>query len=190
MKRILCLMSAVAVAGTLFAAEKTYTCSMKVGNPKIISKTEETASAGGGDFQEPTKMTRRKMTWPVTVSFRGKEYPTSGIKLNCVYFGMTDGQTTVLGRQPADVTLDEKGDFKIEMTSPDAVMPTTKARGGFARNGRPISGGSEVKGTRISGCVIQLLVGDAVVRSYASRPTWAKLARKNPLPEEDILKLR
>ena len=47
-----------------------------------------------------------------------------------------------------------------------------------------------VKGDHISGCVIQLLVGDEVKRSFATKSTWSKLAAKNPLPEEEILKFR
>ena len=186
MKRILCLLAMVAVAGSLFAADKPYTCSMKVGNPQTVSKTDDSGNnKNGGNAQTQTKTTRRKMTWPVTVSFRGKDFP-SGVKLNCIYLGTTDGQATILGRQPTDVTLNEKGDFKVELSSPEAVMTKTKSRG----RGRNSNTKSEAKGSRITGCVIQLLVGDEVVRSYATKPTWAKLARKNPLPEDEILKLR
>ena len=183
--RILCLLAMVAVAGSLFAAEKPYTCSLKVENPKTVSRTED-SSKGGRNSRNQTKTIRRKMTWAVKVSFRGKDFP-SGVKLNCVYLGITNGQTAILGRQPTEVTLDEKGDFKVEMTSPEAVLTKTKTRRGRGRNSGTQS---ETKGSRITGCVIQLIVGGEVVRSYATKPTWAKLARKNPLPDDEILKLR
>ena len=187
MMKGLCLLSAVAVAGALFAAEKPYTCSLKVENPKTVSKTDSNKddNNGGGFGMTRTKTTRRTMTWATRVSFRGKEFP-SDVKLCFFCFGDEDGTAKVLAQETQEVVLDAKGDFRVDLVSPEAVLTKTKSSGNSNGNGNG-SSGSKTKGTRISGCVVQLMVGNEVVRSYASKPTWAKLARKTPLPEAEIL---
>ena len=192
MMRGLCLLSAVAVAGALFAAEKPYTCSLKVENPKTVSKTDSDKGGnnnGGGFGMTRTKTTRRTMTWATRVSFRGKEFP-SDVKLCFFCFGDEDGTAKVLAQETQEVVLDAKGDFKVDLVSPEAVLTKTKSSGNRGNNNGNGSSGSTTKGTRISGCVVQLMVGNEVVRSYASKPTWAKLARKTPLPEAEILGFR
>ena len=177
------LVAAAVFAGTVFAAGNPYTCSMRVGNPKTESKSSDSDSGGKRSSVQKTTM-RRRMTWPVKVSFRGKEFP-SDVKLQYVCVGNTDGTVAVLDRKSIKVALDEKGDFIIDIASPDAVLVKTKKRTG-GRRGRVVS---ETKGSRIVGCVVQLLVNGEVVRSFASKPTWAKCARKTPLPEDEILRL-
>lgn len=173
-----------------------YTCSMRVTNPT----TDNSVGKGGGKKTKggSTQVTTTKttQTWPVSVSFSGKEIPTSGIKLECTYIGMTEGKYEILGQKTIDVKLDEKGVFKGEATSPEAVMTKTKtttSTGGGGRNGRRGNRGgrsastkSHTTGTRIAGCIIQLTVGGEVVKSYSSSTMWTRLAKKTPITDGDL----
>lgn len=228
--RIMFFLAAIAVMGVLCAAEKPYTCSLKVGTPKLEQKAEEVKeedkadpkdkaakgktseneasgneeskddkapkkgkAAKGKEAKSPepkmaagSKVMRRKLTWPVRVSFQGKDFP-SDAKLLCTYVGTQDGAPAILGKDEIDVALDKNGIFKKEVTSPEAVTVKTRKKTKSKKSGGITS---ETTGARISGCVIQLVVGDEVLRSYATKSPWAKLAKKNPLPEEEILKYR
>ena len=235
--RAMFFLAAVAVMGALCAAEKPYTCSLKVGTPKLEQKAEEAgaedkaakdkapakgkaAKGKAAKAEEPaaeapkkgkaakgkaakgkakvvkapepkipagSKVMRRKMIWPVTVSFQGKDFP-SDARLRFTYIGTKDGAPAILGKDDIDVALDKNGIFKKDVASPEAVMvKTRKSTGGGKKGGGTTS---ETTGERLAGCVVQLIIGDEVVRSYATKPPWAKLAKKNPLPEEEILKFR
>lgn len=186
--RKLILLSVVLAASLVFAQEKKeYSCSMKVEDPKTESNKSKSDSGKSGRSNSTTVTTSRTMKCPVKVSFRGKEFPT-GIRLNCLFTGRTDeGQSVVLGKQTLEVKLDEKGDFKTEFVSSPAVWIEKKSRGGGRRNRNTKT---EASGTRLGGCVIQLVVGDKVERSWTSKPAWKKLAEKYPLPESEILKLK
>lgn len=193
------LFAAVLGAATAFAQavpECSYT--MNVGN----SSAEQSVSKGAGKSSGgrrsrssvSTKTTSRSMSWPVSVSVRGKSLPPAGaIKLKCRFVGTTDGRAEFLGDNTIPVVLDEKGVFKTEVTSPTEklVRTTTKTRTrGGRRGGRGMSTKSETTGTRITGCIIQLLVNGKVEKSFASHPGWRKFAKQTPLPEAEILKIR
>ena len=182
------LIFSLLVAGALFAQEKPYSCSLKVENPKVQSSKSTTGGKAKGNGRSNTEIetTTRTMHCETKVSFRGKEIPT-GIKLNYFFTGRTDeGVVTSLGRKSVDVKLDEKGEFKTDIVSGPAVWTEKKTKSRGRRGGTR----SEGSGTRIGGCVIQLLVGDKVERVYTSKPAWKKLAEKYPLPEAEIMKLR
>ena len=51
-----------------------------------------------------------------------------------------------------------------------------------------MSAKSETTGSRVTGCIIQLMVNDTVEKAFASNSQWSSLAKKSPLPESDILK--
>lgn len=187
MKKILLLVATLTSALVVSAAEPAYSCSLKVGNPKNDSKMEKSKNNGNSRNSTQTKTTHQKMIWPVKVSFSGKEIPTEGVTLKCFCLGTTNDKAMILDTKEIKVQLDEKGAFKCDYESPEVTMTKTKRRGNN-RNGGGNSSSSS--GSRISGCVIQLLVGDTVKRSFATKSTWTKLAAKNPLPEAEILKFR
>ena len=186
MKLAFYLMTLVA-AGTLCAAEPTYTCSMKLGNPKFESHVSETGKDNGNNNwrrrnRKQVETLRRKMICPVTVAFRGKEFPAD-VKLKYIFLGQTNGKTTIMQSQTQPVALNEKGDFTIDLVSPEAVLVTTKRR--TSRRST-----SETKGSRISGCIVQLYVGEKMVRYGTTKPAWASVAKKASPPDEELLKLR
>ena len=49
---------------------------------------------------------------------------------------------------------------------------------------------SETSGSRVTGCIIQLMVNGKVEKAYASNPGWSRLAKTNPLPVSEVLKIR
>ena len=121
------------------------------------------------------------------------------VKLMCYFIGTTDGSPAMLGEQKVDVKFDEKGGFKTEVASPsEKLVRTTKTTtsGGGHRRGRRRGGGGSVKttsetsGSRVTGCIIQLMVNGKVEKAYASNPGWSRLAKTNPLPESEVLKIR
>ena len=185
MKRLTVLASVLVSAAVALAADPGYTCSMKVGNPKNDSKVEKPKDKGGsrGRSSTQTKTMKQKLTWAVKVSFRGKSIPNEGLKLKCFAIGTTNDEPAILNSQEIEIKLDEKGDFSYEYAPPEMTQTKTKKQSGKGST-------TTVKGDRISGCVIQLLVGNEVKRSFATKSTWAKLAAKDPLPEEEILKFR
>lgn len=187
------------------AEENKYTFSMHVGN----STAEQTISKGSGESSRSgttaksskTKTVTRSVSWPVSVSIRGEPLPSSGsVKLRCYFFGTTNGKPTLLGEEKLDVTLDEKGNFKTNVSSPaeKLVHTTTKTQTGvgnrrnwWARrhHGRSTTANtkSTTTGTRVTGCIIQLVVNGKVERAYASNPGWSRFAKSDPVPTDEIL---
>ena len=96
--------------------------------------------------------------------------------------------------------LDEKGDFRRELVSPQAALVKTTTRtqsgGGRGRRRGGNRGGGSVSvktkssGERVTGCIVQLLDGAAVAKSFVTNPNWSKAAKVSPLPEEEVLKFR
>ena len=189
------------------ADETKCTCSMHVGN----SSAEQTISKGAGASSRSgttaksskTKTVTRTVSWPVSVSIRGEPLPSSdAVKLRCYFFGTTDGKPMLLGEEKLDVTLDEKGNFKTDVSSPTEklVHTTTKTQTGvsnrrswWARRHHSRSTSSNTKsttsGTRVTGCIIQLVVNGKVERAYASNPGWSRFAKSDPIPEDEILNI-
>jgi hypothetical protein len=137
------------------------------------------------------------VSWPVSVSLRGKNLPAEdAVKLKCYFIGLTDGSPTVLQESSVDVSLDEKGNFKTEVSSPEAKLVHTTVTTGNNRGhgGRNRNASANTKtvtsGTRVTGCIIQLLVNGKVAKSYASNPGWSKLAKVDPIQQEEVLKIR
>ena len=199
MKR-LAIIAAVAFAVFSGVAAEPYTCSMRVGNS---STTQNTTNGGGksGKGGSKGKVSKSKtvtsiVSWPVSVSLRGKNLPAAdAVKLKCYFIGLTDGSPTVLQESSVDVSLDEKGNFKTDVSSPEAkLVHTTVTTGNNGRGGRGRNSSTTTKtvtsGTRVTGCIIQLLVNGKVEKSYASNPGWSKLAKVDPLQQEEVLKIR
>jgi hypothetical protein len=205
MKTYAVLVAAFLVCFAAAAADGPgYTCSMRVGN----SATDETVSKGGTQKSKTahaaksvkTKTTKRSMSWPVAVSLRGDNIPTDSIKLKCYFFGTTNGNPELLGEKTLSVELDEKGNYKTEVESPTEklVQKTIKTsrlktvgRGAHATKRAVPSGTKSVTtGTRVTGCIIQLVVKGKVEKSYASNSGWAKFAKTDPVSIPDVLKIR
>ena len=207
MKR-LAIIAAVTFAVFSGVAAEPYTCSMRVGNS---STTQSTTNGGGksGKGGSRGKVSKSKtvtsiVSWPVSVSLRGKDLPAEdAVKLKCYFIGLTDGSPTVLQESSVDVSLDEKGNFKTDVSSPEAKLvhtttTTTTGGNGHGRSGRGRgrSGGTSknlktsTSGTRVTGCIIQLLVNGKVEKSYASNPGWSKFAKVDPIQQEEVLKIR
>ena len=199
------VLAALLVAVTAVAADVPgYTCSMRVGNPAA----DETVSKGGakksktshGAKSVKTKTTKRSMSWPVTVSVRGDNIPSDDIKLKCYFFGVTNGEQELLGEKTLSVELDEKGNYKTEVESPTEklVQKTIKTsrlktvgKGAHATKRAVPSGTKSVTtGTRVTGCIIQLVVKGKVEKSYASNSGWSKLAKVDPVQVGEVLKIR
>ena len=175
---------ALVIAGVLSAAEPSYSCSMRLGNPKFEGQVLEPGqkNSRSRNARRRVETLHRKMICPVAVSFRSKEIPT-GIKLQYVFLGQRDGSTVILDARTLPVTLDERGNFTTELISPVATLSKTKFR-----NRR--SSWSETTGSRVSGCIVQLYVGEKMVRYGATKPAWANVAKKAPMPDGELLKLR
>jgi len=200
MKR-LTIVAALAFAVFSGVAAEPFTCSMRVGNS---STTQSTTNGGGksGKGGSRGKVSKSKtvtsiVSWPVSVSLRGKNLPAEdAVKLKCYFIGLTDGSPTVLQESSVDVSLDEKGNFKTEVSSPEAKLVHTtvttgnRGRGGGRNRNASANTKTVTSGTRITGCIIQLLVNGKVEKSYASNPGWSKLAKVDPLQQEEVLKIR
>ena len=192
MKR-LSIIAAVAFAVFSGVAAEPYTCSMRVGNS---STTQKTINGGGKSGKgSKTKTVTSIVSWPVSVSLRGKNLPAEdAVKLKCYFIGLTDGSPTMLQESSVDVSLDEKGNFKTEISSPEAKLVhttiTTGNRGGGRGRNSSTSTKTTTSGTRVTGCIIQLVVNGKVAKSYASKPGWSKLAKVDPLQQEEVLKIR
>ena len=199
------VLAAILVAATAVAADApAYTCSMRVGNPT----TDETVSKGGAKKSKTahaaksvkTKTTKRSMSWPVSVSVRGDNIPSDNIKLKCYFFGVTNGEQELLGEKTLSVELDDKGNYKMDIESPTEKLvqkttTTTKvkqvAKGGhIVKKAGPSNTKSVTTGTRVTGCIIQLVVKGKVEKSYASNPGWSKLAKVDPVQVGEVLKIR
>ena len=205
MKTYLMLVAAFLVCFASAAADGSgYTCSMRVGNPAA----DETVSKGGTKKSKTahaaksvkTKTTKRSMSWPVSVSVRGDNIPSDNITLKCYFFGVTNGEQELLGEKTLSVELDDKGNYKMDIESPaeklvQKTITTTKvkqvARGGhIAKKAGPSSTKSVTTGSRVTGCIIQLVVKGKVEKSYASNPGWSKLAKVDPVQVGEVLKIR
>ena len=179
-------------------AENAYTLGLRVGNGQLESKSSK-KGGGGGRSGTQTKTVKASKTWPVSVSCRGKERPAK-LTLNVFYIGTRNGSPLVMKKETIDVDLDEKGDFKRDLESPTAelVKVTTRTQSGGGRGGHhggnhgggSVSTKTKTTGDRVTGCIVQLMDGSTVAKSFASNPSWAKLAKTDPLPEEEVLKFR
>ena len=204
-KAMVIVVAALAVlSGQAEEEKKGYTCSMHVGNPTSQQTTsnggEKSARSGSTSKTTKTKTVTRIVSWPVSGSIRGETPPPAdAVKLKCYYFGTTDGKLEIMEEKDMDVALDEKGNFKTEATAPEEkivhITTTTKSEGGRDRWGRRRGGGSAstkstTSGTRVAGCIIQLMVKGKVERYYASNTQWSRFAKSDPLPTDEILKIR
>lgn len=178
-----------------------YSCALRVGT----SSAEQSTTKDGGTSKRTgrntrssvkTKTTSRSLTWPVTVLITGKTPPPAdSVKLKCYFMGTTNGRPALLGERTVPVALDEKGQFKTEVTSPSEklVQTTTRTnsrsrgRGHGSGRGRSSSVKTETTGSRVTGCIIQLIVNGKVERAYSSNPNWSKAAKNPSLTEDEIL---
>ena len=195
--KILAMLLCAATFAASAAEGPGYISSLRVDNSTAKQSTSESKGSkksGGRRTRTSvqTKTTSRSLSWPVSVSFTGKSLPAAGsVKLKCYFIGTTDGKKAMLGEQTIPVTLDEKGVFKTVVTSPTEKLVRTKTITATRRTrhrGGNMSAKSETTGSRVTGCIIQLLVNDTVEKAFASNSQWSSLAKKSPLPEAEILK--
>lgn len=205
MKKFIMAVAVLAAALSVRAAGG-YSCSLRVGNSsatQTISKGGVKSSRSWNTSQSSkSKTVSRSLTWPVSGSVRGEPLPSGDdVKLKCYFIGTTNGKSAMLGEETKDVVLDEKGNFKLDVTSPTEKLvhtTTTTKSGGRVRwwgGHRRTTGGStstksSTSGSRVTGCIIQLVIKGKVEKAYASHPGWSTYAKSDPLPEEDILKIR
>ena len=197
--KIMTMLLCAATFATSAAEGPGYICSMRVDNSTAMqtsSESEKSKKSSGRRTRTRTKVqtktTNRSLSWPVSISFTGKSLPAAGsVKLKCYFIGTTDGRTTILGDKTIAVTLNENGAFKTVVTSPTEKLVRTKTIKTTRRRrygGGSSSAQSETKGSRVTGCIIQLMVKDSVEKSFASDPRWSKAAKSSPLPESEIIK--
>ena len=196
--KILAMLLCAATFAASAAEGPGYISSLRVDNSTAKQSTSESkggAKGSGGRRTRTsvqTKTTSRSLSWPVTVSFTGKSLPAAGsVKLKCYFVGTTDGKKAMLGDKTIPVTLDEKGVFKTVVTSPTETLVRKKTITTTRRTrhrGGNTSAKSETTGSRVTGCIIQLMVKDSVEKSFASDPRWSKAAKSSPLPESEIIK--
>ena len=192
----------MALCGATFAAaadDPGYICTLRVGNStadQFVSESKGAKKSGGRRTKKTvtTKTTSTSLSWPVTVSIHGKSLPASGsVMLECYFIGMTDGRTEILEERTIPVGIDEKGVFKTEVTSPTVKIVRTKTitkTRARRRRGGSVSVKSETSGTRVTGCIIQLMVNYKVESAFSSDSRWSRFAKKYPLPVDEILKVR
>ena len=204
--KLIVMMAAVLAALTSVCAADGYSCSLRVGNStatQTVSKGgEKTSRSWNSSQSSKSKTVSRAVTWPVSGSIRGEPLPSSDdVKLRCYFIGTTNGKSAMLGEETKDIVLDEKGNFKLDVTSPSEKLvhtTTTTKSGGRVRwwgGHRRTSGGStstksSTSGSRVTGCIMQLTIKGKVAKAYASHPGWSTYAKADPLPEEEILKIR
>ena len=195
--KILAMLLCAVTFATSAAEGPGYISSLRVDNSTAKQTTSERKGSQGSGGRRTrtsvqTKTTSRSLSWPVTVSFTGKSLPEAGsVKLKCYFIGTTDGKKAMLGDKTIPVTLDEKGVFKTVVTSPTETLVRKKTITTTRRTrhrGGNSSAKSETTGSRVTGCIIQLMVNDTVEKAFASNSQWSSLAKKSPLPESDILK--
>ncbi len=196
--KILAMLLCAATFAASAAEGPGYISSLRVDNSTAKQSTSESKGGAKGSrgrrtrTSVQTKTTSRSLSWPVTVSFTGKSLPAAGsVKLKCYFVGTTDGKKAMLGDKTIPVTLDEKGVFKTVVTSPTETLVRKKTITTTRRTrhrGGNTSAKSETTGSRVTGCIIQLMVNDTVEKAFASNSQWSSLAKKSPLPESDILK--
>ena len=195
--KILALLLCASTFAASAAEGPGYISSLRVDNSTAKQSTSESKGSkksGGRRTRTSvqTTTTSRSLSWPVTVSFTGKSLPETGsVKLKCYFIGTTDGKKAMLGDKTIPVTLDEKGVFKTVVTSPTETLVRKKTITTTRRTryrGGNSSAKSETTGSRVTGCIIQLMVKDSVEKSFASDPRWSKAAKSSPLPESEIIK--
>ena len=207
MKQIHIMAAAVAATFCMAASSPSaaaeaaeYSCALRVGTASADQSTTKdggTTKKSGRNKKTSvkTKTTSRSLTWPVTVSITGKSRPPAdSVKLKCYFMGTTNGRPALLGEKTVSVDLDEKGLFKTEVTSPSEKLVHTTTRTN-SRGRRNYGGGrnrssslkTETTGSRVTGCIIQLVVKGKVERAYTSNSNWSKAARNPSLTESDIL---
>lgn len=199
-KNVFWLCIALALAGfSALAEDKGYNCFLHVGSSSSDQKTSDDHKRGNGRSGSKSRTVATVVSWPVKVSLRGKSLPSpNAVKLKYCIIGETDGRSVIMEEKKLSVSLDAHGDYKTVISSPTAkIVHTTtvsRTRNGGRRNGNRRNRSTNVKtsssGTRVTGCIVQLVVNGEVERCYASDFRWRKLAKINPLPLEDVLKAR
>jgi len=192
MKRILFLLLPLCVVAHALAEEAAekppqWSCSLSVGTPKQQSKTlkdtrENNNNRNNRNNRTSEKAITRWMVLPVKVTVSGKDAPTSGFALKSTFIGTRDGEPAILGETTTEVKL-ENNVFKTELKSPETTLTKT-----MRTHGRRTT--SETTGDKIFGGILQLTYNGKVMRSWTSKPGWAKLAKADTLDTEAILKVR
>ena len=194
---MLLIMTILAFAGwnTVQAAEarREWTVSLSVEAKAGDSKTTEKSKGGkttGNRWNRQTTRTTQKTTvrnkkWVAHVSCSGKNVPEKA-KLKVFFIGYTDGKLDVLGEKEYTTNLEVGKRNDIDIVSPDAVMVKTTTTKQSRRRGGGAT--SKTTGERMSGCVIQLSVGEEIVKTYATQSAWISGLHNEPFSAEKLEK--
>ena len=181
---VLALGGGLGVATSALAEEKT-TCSLSVSPQKADSKMTKSGGGSKGRGSSSSTVTfERNLKYKATASFHGPAPEKPVMKV--WYIGMGDGGKEMIevGKEERQLELNEKGRAVVELTSPTTkltkVKTTTQSGGGNSRyGGGSSSTKSTMSGERVTGCVIQVLAGGELLKSWVSDSRWSKAAR-NP----------
>lgn len=117
------------------------------------------------------KVKVKKMAWQATIS-GGSTNLTRKIELKAYYVGQQEGELDFLKTDTKPIEFESSGKAQILLESPVTKLVKTDK-------------GSS--GDRIDGLIAQLLVDGTVIRTFASKPVWAKVAWQTELKSEDLL---
>lgn len=175
MKKLTFALLCSLVAAVAFADEKPLACSMRVDALKSDSKMTKDEKGGG------TAITRNAKYQAKLTFTNGK--PEKAV-LKVYFLGVSNGESTIeeLQSESYPVEVDEKGRAVVEIASRSFTQKKTKPRG----NGRGKGGDKTVTGSRITGCVVQLYVGEKLMKGWASDGRWSKLASKGEFKVENL----
>ena len=189
------VMAALAFAGwgTVQAddARREWSVSMSVEANGGDSKTTEKSKGGkttGNRWNRQTTRTTQKTTvrnkkWVAHVSCSGKNVPAKA-KLKVFFIGYDNGKLDVLGEKEYATDLEVGKRNDIDIVSPNAVMVKTTTTKQSRRRGGGAT--SKTTGERISGCVIQLYVGEEIIKTYATQSTWISGLHNEPFSSEKL----
>lgn len=183
MSKLVCMLSLLLAAALLPAADKPIACSLSVApirGESRMKKPEKKGNASGGS----TTVTRN-MKWLAKIGFRDGKPEKAELKVH--FLGVTDGAADIeeLEEKSYPVEFDEKGKVKpIEVESRMYSQTKTKSR----QSGNSNRGGSKstVKGSKVTGCVMQVFVGETMVKGWASDGRWSKAAIKGEFKVDDL----
>ena len=163
--------------------------------PLVLRVTAETGDSkstksgkGGGSKATSVKTMEKRMKWQAVVSSSNPSFAEK-VELKAFYVGSHDGDVEILGKDTHPVEFTD-GKCVVDLVSPTAKLvkkTIRKGGGGGRRRGGNVQTKTETSGDRINGLVLQLCVNGIAVKTFASKPNWAKAAWDPAFSEESLL---
>ena len=174
-------------------ARREWTVSLSVeakgGDSKTTEKSKGGKTTGNWRNRKTTRTTERTTTrnkkWVAHVSCSGKNVPEQA-KLKVFFIGYDNGKLDVLSDKEYSTNLEVGKRSDIDIVSPNAVMVKTTKTTRSRRHGGGAT--SKTTGERISGCVIQLYVGNEILKTYASQSSWIEGLHNQPFDSDRLQK--